>query len=494
MEVLERAMIERVADLIDRCRMFERGHRVGVALSGGADSVCLLHLLRELGPRWELKLEVLHLDHQLRGEESRGDAGFVREMAGELGLAAVVRAVDVRGLSRESGENVEQAGRRARREFFLGMLRDGRLDRVALGHTRSDQAETVLFRFLRGSGTAGLAGIRPVTREGLVRPLLEIDRSEVLDYLRERGIPWREDSSNLDRSFARNRIRHELLPALARDWNPALRESLARTAALAQDEEAYWLEAVGALAGTHLRVEGRAVCVQTGPLLALPRALARRLIRRAIETARGDLRQIDFPHVEQVLGLAWGKKAHDRMQIPGLEVFRSYDWLRLRPSGHGREEDQDYQFVVSVPGEYRIPGSPKTIELELVELPVAGNGPDKLKLIPRQGPDSGYTRGESELDWSRISGVLQLRNWRPGDRYRPAGRAGQSMMKRLFQQARIPLWARRGWPMITCGEKIVWSAQFGPAAECAATSNSRTRLRVREIGDSTENPGASLAP
>ena len=487
MEVLERAMIERVAELIDRCRMFERGHRVGVAVSGGADSVCLLHLLRELGPRWELKLEVLHLDHQLRGEESRGDAGFVRETAAGLGLAAVVRAVDVRGLSRESRENVEQAGRRARREFFLGMLREGRLDRVALGHTRSDQAETVLFRFLRGSGSAGLAGMRPVTREGLVRPLLEIDRCEVLEYLRERGIGWREDSSNLDRSFARNRIRHELLPALARDWNPALRETLARTAALAQDEEAYWEEAVGALAGTHLRVEGQAVCVQTGPLLALPRALARRLIRRAIETARGDLRQIDFPHVGQVLGLAWGKKAHDRVQIPGLEVFRSYDWLRLRPSGHGREEAQDYQLVVSVPGEYKIPGSPKTIELELVELPAGAE-------IQRQGPDCGYNRGESELDWSRIAGVLQLRNWRPGDRYRPAGRAGQTMMKRLFQEARIPLWARRGWPMITCGEKIVWSAQFGPAAECAATSESRTILRVREIGDLTENPGPSLAP
>ena len=487
MEVLERALNERIAEMIGRHRMFERGHRVGVAVSGGADSVCLLHLLRELAPRWELQLTVLHLDHQLRGEESRGDAGFVREMAAGLGLAVEVRAVDVRGLSRESGDNLEQTARRVRREFYLEFLKDGRLDRVALGHTRSDQAETVLFRFLRGSGTAGLAGMRPLTPEGLVRPLLEVDRAEVLSYLGERGIHWREDSSNVDRTFARNRIRHELLPALARDWNPALTETLAQTAALARDEEAYWEAVVGALVATHLHVEGRAVCLRTGTLLSVPRALARRLVRRAIETARGDLRQIDFPHVERVLRLASGKKAHDRVQIPGLEVFRSYDWVRLTPSGHERQEEQDYQFVLSVPGRYQIPGSTKTIGLELIELPSGGE-------IQRPRPDSGYNRRESELDWTRISGVLELRNWRPGDRYRPARRAGHAMIKRLFQQARIPSWARRRWPIITCGEKILWAAQFGAAAEFTATSASRTVLKVREIGDFAENPRSSLPP
>src|SRR5262249_10553666 len=153
--------------------------RVGVAVSGGPDSVCLLALLRELAPRWDLRLTVLHLDHQLRGEESRQDALFVRDLAAAWELPFELREMDVAALCRQTGDTLEQAARSARLEFFRGFLRDGTLDRVAVGHTRSDQAETVLFRFLRGAGTAGLAGIRPVTAEGIVRPLLQIERSEI---------------------------------------------------------------------------------------------------------------------------------------------------------------------------------------------------------------------------------------------------------------------------------------------------------------------------
>jgi tRNA(Ile)-lysidine synthase len=480
-------VIERVEQTIRRYGMLAPGQRVGVAVSGGADSVCLLDVLRELAPRWKLQLTVLHLDHQLRGEESQGDASFVREMAARLGLEAVVRAVDVRRLSRESGENLEQAARRARREFFRELLEEGRLDRVALGHTRSDQAETVLFRFLRGSGSAGLAGIRRVTREGIVRPLLEVDRSEVLGFLRQRGIPWREDSSNLDRRFARNRIRHELLPALARDWNPALEETLAQTAALAQDEEAYWGEVVEKLAEAHVHLEGRAVCLRTTELLALPSALSRRLIRRAVQTARGGLDRIDFPHIEQVLRLASGRKAHDRLQIPGLEVFRSYDWMRLAPLGQRGEEREGYRFTLAVPGRYAIPGSRLAIELELIV-----RRQDVEIQHPR--PGCGYTGGDSELDWSRVSGSLVLRNWRPGDRFRPIGRAGQALLKSLFQQARIPSWERRRWPIINCGEEIVWTARFGAAAEWAPNSASQTVLKVREIEGVTGRMESSVGP
>lgn len=263
-------VLERVEQTILRHGMFAPAQRVGVAVSGGADSVCLLDVLHELAPRWALELVVLHLDHQLRGEESAADAAFVSELAQRLGLRAYFRQVDVRGISQATGDNLEQAARRVRREFFLGFLKDGRLDRVALGHTRSDQAETVLFRFLRGTGTAGLAGMRPVTPEGFVRPLLEVERAEVLAYLRQRSIPWREDSSNADRGFARNRIRHDLLPALMREWNPALAQALAHTAQLAQDEEQYWSREIERLAATHLEVRPPAVFLRAGKLKELP--------------------------------------------------------------------------------------------------------------------------------------------------------------------------------------------------------------------------------
>ena len=219
-------MLNRIIHTIERHRMFEAGQSVGVAVSGGADSVCLLHVLLELAPKWDLHLSVLHLNHQLRGEESRQDAEFVRELAVRLGLPFLLREADVAA----SSDNLEQAARLARLAFFAEMLASGAVARVALGHTRSDQAETVLFRFLRGSGTAGLAGICPVTSQGIVRPLIEMERTGINQFLRERGIGWREDSSNASLQFARNRIRRQLLPQLAAVWNPAIVQTLAHTA------------------------------------------------------------------------------------------------------------------------------------------------------------------------------------------------------------------------------------------------------------------------
>jgi len=441
--------------------MFAPGQGVGVAVSGGADSVCLLHVLRELAPRWDLRLSVLHLDHRLRGAESEADAEFVRQLAASLALEFHLRRVDVAALA--GSGNLEEAARAARRQFYLEFLRDGRLDRVALGHTRSDQAETVLFRFLRGSGTAGLAGIWPVTPEGLVRPLLEVDRKEVIDYLQTRGLPWREDSSNQDPRFARNRIRHELLPRLSREWNPALADTLAQAAALAQEDEEYWRRETERLAAAELRFWGGAVLLRAGVLSALPPAVARRLVRHAIERVRGHLRGVDYSHIEEVMGLARRRAGHGRCQAPGLCVSRSFDWLRLAPPAGDPPEVCGLE--LAVPGRYLIPETGFEVALEL------------------GGAEKGYNTGGSRLDWSRICGPLFLRGWRPGDRYRPAQHAGQVKLKRLFQEARVPLWARGNWPIITGGGVILWVGGFGPSADHMAGPDTRDVLRVFFSGD-----------
>jgi len=259
-------LLNRISQTIERYAMLQSGQRVGVAVSGGADSVCLLYALRELAPRWKLSLHVLHLDHGLRGAESRNDAEFVRRLAAHLALPVTIRAVD---LSSHAG-NLEQAGRQTRVAFFRELIQSGEVDRVALGHTRNDQAETVLFRFLRGAGTAGLAGIRPVTSDGIIRPLLETDRSEVEAFLRTCGVAWREDSTNGSLDFARNRIRHHLLPQLAEEWNPAITEALSRTADWALEEEAYWQTEIDALAARTLVEREGAVLVRAADLTALP--------------------------------------------------------------------------------------------------------------------------------------------------------------------------------------------------------------------------------
>lgn len=464
-------LAERVSANIRRHTMFTTGQRVGVAVSGGADSVCLLHLLREIAPQLNLHLSVVHIEHGIRGHASELDAEFVRGMATGFGLHLHLIAVDVPALK----DNLEQAARQVRHDFYRELIASGELDRIATGHTSSDQAETVLYRILRGSGLAGIAGIRPITTGGLVRPLLGVWRPEVEAWLRERSIAWREDDSNHDLMFTRNRLRHEVLPMLRDAFNPNLDKILAHMAILALDDEAYWRQLIGEPNGL---LEGPVVL--SAQTLALePSAIARRRIRRAIERVKGNLRQIDFSHVELVLEIARTESGHGRVQLPGIDVFRSFDWIRIAPASLENRAKTGFQFTVSVPGSITLDPSGPIVTFELIE-------PERDR--------GSYDKVEDELDWQRLLSVsapeargkssarsclLELRNWRPGDQYRPIGQSRQKI-KSLFQESRIPFWERHDWPVVTCEGEIVWARRFGPAADFAALSGSNPVLRICE--------------
>jgi tRNA(Ile)-lysidine synthase len=424
--------------------------RLGVAVSGGGDSVALLHLLAGLAPRLGVALVVLHLDHGLRGEESRQDAGFVAEVAGSLGLPVESRAVPLAG----SAGNLEQAARDARREFFRDAMARGLADRVATGHTRSDQAETVLFRMLRGSGLAGLAGILPVTSEGLIRPLLEISREECREYLAARGLPWRDDSSNRDQRLRRNRIRHTLLPTLAADY-PEAEAALARLATLARDEESYWRPVIEEAAAATLVRDGAALILPVARLRELPAAVARRLVREALARVRGGLRRIEMDHVERVLALAAGDCVAGSARLPGAIARRSFDWIRVAAPP---DLPAAFAETVPAPGCARVPGA--TIRLDPV--------------------DYRYNTDGCCLDRERVSFPLTVRNWRPGDWFQPAGVERPRKMKDLFQKARVPSWERYRWPILAGEGAILWTRRFGVSASAAASPATRHGLRVIE--------------
>lgn len=470
-------MLETVARTVARFRMFQPGQRVAVAVSGGADSVCLLHVLVELAPRWGLRLSVAHFDHRLRGEESRADAEFVAELARGLGLPFHEASADVAALAQQSRDNLEQAARRARRDFFLDLLRRGKADRVALGHTRSDQAETVLFRLLRGTGTAGLAGIWPVTAEGFVRPLIEVSRSDVEAYLRGRGLKWRLDRTNLDPRWARNRIRLELLPKLRQDWNPAIEQLLAQTAMLAREEEEYWAQEIDKLAARVLRADDGAWLAPVAELRQLPPAAARRLIRKAMELVKGGLRGLEFEHVDAVLSLAWSNEGSGQVTAPGVQVCRSLDWLRLAPPGqHSRPES--FRILVPGPGSYCTPLG--------IQIRVSFCQPGQMP---------GAPDGCAWLDYERLVFPLELRNWMPGDRYQPAGQRTTIRLKELFQRARVPLWERAKWPIMVSGGEVVWAWRFGPSARHLAQPGCQLAVRIeaikQEAASSEVPPGGS---
>ena len=455
-------LLDRVVHTIERHRMFTPGDRVAVAVSGGADSVCLLHVLRNLALRWNLTLSVLHINHNLRGDASRADADFVRSLAAALDLPFTLHGLDLA----TSPGNLEQSARNARLAFFHEGLARGLATRIALGHTRSDQAETVLFRFLRGSGATGLVAIRPVTDRGIVRPLIEIERPEIVAFLQERGIAWREDATNATLDFARNRIRHQLLPQLAREWNPALAETLAHTADLSLAEEAYWQGEMERLAKRHLTRQGPAILVSASALAALPLAAARRLVRHAIHLASGGPSSSDFRHIADVIELVARPQGTGRAQLPGLEVRRSFDWLRLAPP----TPTDPYALQPAVPGVTRVPGTDFAISLELLE-----------NSETTRFADNVYNSEVGCLDWNRLSGPLELRNWRPGDQYQPTGIPAAKKVKTLFQKACIPVWERAQWPVLTDAESIVWVRRFGTAAAVTAGIGSSKVLAVGEL-------------
>ncbi len=324
-------MRENVLRSIREQILLRAGDRVGVAVSGGADSVALLCVLLELRSVLGIVLAVAHFNHGLRGEESNADEAFVAELAKQHELEFFSGHGDVRQHALDSKLSIEAAGRDLRYGWFEQFAREQRLDCLATAHTLDDEAETVLLKFLRGAGSRGLAGIYPVVNREffrIVRPMLCVSRDEVESYLTWRGQEWREDESNLDRRFLRNRVRHELLPLLEREYNPNLRRQLSDLAEMFQSEQKYWEQ----LVGQHLKMSSSGELILEG-FAALPVALQRRVVKRFGESSGPAL---DFEHVEKLRRCALGERR--KAELPGDRIAeRANGTLKIRSSRPNRD-------------------------------------------------------------------------------------------------------------------------------------------------------------
>jgi tRNA(Ile)-lysidine synthase len=454
-----------VAEILTRYSMLPRQGRVGVAVSGGADSVVLLHLLQQ----YAVELTILHVNHHLRGAESDADEEFVRELAARMGLAAVVCHAS------ELDENLEQAARLKRREFFLRCMTECRLDRVALGHTRSDQAETVLFRLLRGSGLTGLAAMAPQTPDGLIRPLLGCSRDQVRQWGLAQGLRWREDGSNEERRFTRNRLRIDTLPALAEQYNPQLEATLAGTAKLALAEEDYWNQQIEPLYREITERSQLGLRLPVNRLSALHPAVGRRLLRRAFLEVRGNLRSLDLQHVDAVLRLAASEAGHDRVQIPGVDALRSFGTLLLAEPGVLGAQPRQYCLALTLGERCELPYQAGIVSVNWIQ------SENEFCANFKEETFSGIE--VSDLDGQALisAGMLEslhVRNWRPGDELHRKGHQAREKIKEIFQAERILLWERKHWPVVVAGEEIVWARQFGGAARFQVSVKGGWRLRL----------------
>lgn len=439
------------------------GDRVGVAVSGGADSVALLRALLELRSDLGIVLSVVHLHHGIRGAEADADERFVADLARQHDLPIQLDRADTPAHSSKEKLSLETAARNLRYAFFRRLLESNTCDKIATAHSQDDQAETVLLRILRGTGTRGLAAIPPFRNASpelaarIVRPLLSMRRSDIEAYLRRLNQPWREDTSNADPRHLRNRVRRQLLPLLQRDFNPAVREALVNLAEIARAEEEHWFAEL-ALHDKLLTRTPAAAELNRPAFLALPLALQRRLI---VDLADDLDLPVSFDDVESILHLA---------QTPGSEHTFEGGWhvhsdrqaLTFEPA-KASAEPASYVLTLPVPGNAHIPG-----------------GPNVRTTVLEPAQASRYNSAQL-LAFARLALPLQVRNWQPGDRFWPTGSKQPEKLKRLFQEHRIPAEARASWPVVLSGNEIVWVRGF-PVASGFAAHNSVAVLI--EIGES----------
>jgi tRNA(Ile)-lysidine synthase len=562
-------LAERVLGHIRREELLRAGDRVGVAVSGGIDSVALLRLLIELRHELGLVLSVVHFNHGLRAAESDADQEFVGGLAQEHGLEFYLAGGDVGELAAQEGSGMEAAARELRYGFFrrlLGASEDDDveiepeapqglkpessaglngtaeavplpnsiappalrpnesasaipLDKIVTGHTLDDQAETVLMRVIRGTGLRGLGGIYPrilVEREDedghgeIVRPLLGVRRRELEQYLLDLEQPWREDSTNADSRFTRNRVRRLVLPVLEREFNPAVLEGLSELAEIARDEEDYWENEISGWLGTVVQwsqpewtrglpgFEGPQALVQIqasqpalspelverleqpGPaimnasvsrpwLLTEPRAVQRRVVKAVGDEAGIPL---EFKHVEEILRFA----AEDGPA--GKELSLPFGWrLRREPEAvvfvtpdlRRQERIPDYEYSLVVPGRSLVAELGVVIEALLVA----------------PGAQAAEYNPQELLRAKLLPGRLLVRNWRAGDRFWPAHTKSPKKVKELLQERHIGQPERRLWPVVVSGDEIVWMRGFPVPGRLRAEAGQEAVL-IREVSSVVE--------
>jgi tRNA(Ile)-lysidine synthase len=484
------------------------GQRLGVAVSGGADSVGLLLLLLELREKLGIVLSVAHLNHKLRRKASDADERFVAKLAAKHGLVFHAENVDVAARAKRKKANLEDAGRRARYDFFSRLVADGKVDLVAVAHTADDQAETVLAHILRGTGLAGLGGIHPRT-ESVVRPLLGVRRAELRAYLRGKKQDWREDNTNQDTARMRARIRKKLLPLLEREFQSGVVEHLASLAEFARKDEKF-LEFLAqdccnalanrersatriAVAGLlrplgneHFNTEGTEDTEQKEEKNQEAgawrfEALTKRMLRRLIEERKHGAGQITGRHILAVVDLALHGENGKVVQLPGaVDVRRERDELVFcahssRPE-HRMVGKRGADRASAARYEYKIDFENDEV---LFDVPQAGCA-FRLRVIDWVAKRGDTSKSGAVLDRDRVRLPLVLRNWRFGDQLQPAGHQKAHKLKRLLNEKRISRWERDGWPVLTSGGVLVWARGFPVAAGFAASESTRTGILIAE--------------
>jgi tRNA(Ile)-lysidine synthase len=470
------AMLNQIRKTIASHSMLQRGDHLVVAVSGGPDSVALLRLLALLTEEFRLRLTTAHLNHGLRGEEADEDEAFVRRLCDGMGISCICKKMDIRTLAEGKRRSLEEIGREERYRFLHETAEKCGAVKIALGHHRDDQAETVLLHLLRGSGPEGLRGILPVRDGRIIRPLLDVGRSDILAFLRRERLTYRLDSSNESPLFLRNRIRNELIPGLAVNYNPRLIAGLCQTAGIIRREDDYLRGVVRQIISRWgIDTGSKEVALPVVDFLVLHEAIQGRIIKCLLEGAAPIRNGIGYRHIEAVLALA--RRSLGRcvsLDLPfRIRVERKGGILRISKDGERRERKQQrihpprFEYRVEIPSTIHISEIDRTIRLEWIEKP-------RIREM-KERPETAF------MDYECITPPLILRNMRQGDRVAPLGRGGTKKLKDYFIDRKIAAPCRGGIPLLVDAGSIIWMAGERISERVRVTEKTRKVLKAEIV-------------
>jgi tRNA(Ile)-lysidine synthase len=432
-------MLEKVKQTITKYGLLKQNERVVVGLSGGPDSTALAVILAQIAPSMGVQLIIAHFNHGLRGREANGDERSASQLAKKLGLSFVSRKMDKRAV--EKGHSPEDFYRQQRYQFFSEVAISNHAGKIALGHNLQDQAETVLLHLLRGSGLEGLKGIMPLRDGKYIRPLIEVSREEIISFLDEAGIAYRQDSSNESKLHLRNKIRLELLPYLKKEFNPRIDETLAQMAEILREENKYIKECADqALKSTCIKKQKNRITLNIEYINILPVAIQRRLLKELLENFSSQKNGIAFLHINSIAKLLQNLESGRKICLPfGIEARREYENLileRVRVC----TKLPEYAYQVEIPGSVYLKERNLTIHLSVINK-------DEVEF---------NVKNKDCFDLDKIKLPLVLRNRREGDWFQPLGMSGRQKLKAFFIDHKVPQQKRNEMMLLADQQSVIW--------------------------------------
>jgi tRNA(Ile)-lysidine synthase len=454
--------ISKANKTIDYYNLIKPKDRIIVAVSGGPDSVALLFTLLELKKELNLSLFVAHINHKLRGKESDKDQEFVRKLTSDLKLRFYTRSFQVKKEAKKLKLSVEECAREIRYDYLNKLAGKLKAQKIALGHNFNDQAETVLLRLIRGSGSLGLSGISPV-KGRIIRPLIEIKREEIETFLKQKKIPFRIDSSNLRTDYLRNKVRLKLLPILRKEYNPKIEEVLNRTAFILMSEERYISQkAEKAYPKVILREQNNKVILDSRSFSDYDDSVKRFIIRNCVKKLKGDLMELNFDKVESLLNLMQQGKSGKRVDL----LADIYGDITKDHISIYKRKTKEFNYTLSLPAKRELKELKVSIDSEILSSPSKRNIKNK----------DNWT---VFLDMNRLKPPLRLRNRKNGDRFRPLGMRGTKSVADFLVDLKVPRCDRDEVMLLTSRNKIVWLVGYRISEDFKVTTKTEKVLKIK---------------